>query len=222
MSEYSDHPVYWINKWITQELRDKSIIPVAAEYAVDLEDQTDFILPFMMPSQQNSESSTPWNEGHYKSLPFCVWTVEQVGGHDQPWNKHGNATYIFYDGAVAKLIEISNFVHDLTNREDWSADDINYKYRNDTNFPWEFQYICFTSGTGPAPASDEGGRNAYMCIIEYQAIYAGTGRVDNYDVNGFDVGIGRLGNENGGLNKVIPQLHHNNIYKIMNMEESKT
>jgi hypothetical protein len=43
-----------------------------------------------------------------------------------------------------------------------------------------------------------------MCIIEYQAIYAGTGRTNNYDVNGFDVGIGRLGDENGGLDKVIP------------------
>lgn len=189
MSIYSDVPVYWLNKWITAELRSKDIIPEESGYATDLEGETDFILPFMMPSQQNSESSTPWNEGHFQNLPFCVWTVEQTGGHDQPWNKHGNATYIFYDNQVSKLIEIASLVHDLTNREDWSATDINHFYRTNAVFPWEFQYICFISGSGPAPAADEGGRNAYMCIIEYQAIYAGPGRNIDYAA---DTDLGRI------------------------------
>ena len=143
----------------------------------------------MMPSQQTPESGTPYNEGHFVSLPFCVWTVEHTGGHDQPWTKHGNATYIFYDDDISKLLEISNFVHDLTNREDWSATDLNYFFREDATYPWEFKYICYVSGNGPAPASDEGGRNAYMCIIEFDAVYEGPGRNEDY---GAITGLGRI------------------------------
>lgn len=189
MSKYSDNPVYRINKWITSELRTKSIIPHVTDYVTDLNGDEDFPLPFMMASQQSPESSTPYSGGEYKSLPFAVWTVEQNGGHDQPWTRHGHATYIFYADDVNKLLEIATFVHDLTNREDWSAGDINYFYRLDSTYPWDFKCISFVSGTGPAPAQDEGGRNAYMCIIEFDAVYEGTGRQGNY---GYIGGLGTM------------------------------
>jgi hypothetical protein len=189
MSKYSDQPIYRINNWLTTELRQNLIIPDATEYLTDLDGDEDFELPFMMVSQQSPESSTPYYGGEYKNLPFCVWTVEQKGGHDQPWTRHGNATYIFYADDADKLFEIANFTHDLTNREDWSAIDINYFYRNDPTYPWDFKYVCFVSGTGPAPAQDEGGRNAYMCIIEFDAVYEGPDRDDNY---GATTGLGRI------------------------------
>jgi hypothetical protein len=189
MSRYDDHPAYRINKWVTQVLRDEDIIPEAADYLTDLDGEENFTLPFMMVGSQTPESSTPYNGGHYKSLPFCIYTVEQTGGHDQPWTRHGNLTYIFYADSSRKLIEIAQCVHDLTNREDWSATDINHFYRMDANYPFDFKYICFQSGSGPAPAQDEGGRMAYMCIIEYDAVYEGTGRNGNY---GAITGLGRI------------------------------
>jgi hypothetical protein len=189
MANYNDQPAYRINKWVTSDLRDKGIIPPVESYITDLNGAENFALPFMMISQQSPESTTPYNGGDYSSLPFCVWTVEQKGGHDQPWTRHGMVTYIFYADDAAKLLEISNAVHDLTNREDWSAIDINYFYRNDSTYPWDFKWIAFVSGTGPAPAQDEGGRNAYMCIIEYDAVYETTGRNGSY---GATTGLGRI------------------------------
>lgn len=189
MSKYSDQPIYRINKWITDSLRDKEIIPDVDEYVTDLEGDEDFALPFMMVAQQSPEASTPYYGGQYVNLPFCVWTVEQKGGHDQPWTRHGNATYIFYADDADKLFEIANFVHDLTNREDWSASDLNYYFRLDATYPWDFKCISFVSGTGPAPAQDEGGRNAYMCIIEFDAVYEGIGRDEDY---GYEGGLGTI------------------------------
>jgi hypothetical protein len=189
MSKYSDHPAYWINRWITNELRLKEVIPSETDYLTDLDGDENFELPFMMAAQQSPEASTPYNSGSYQSLPFCVWTVEQNGGSDQPWSKCGNITYVFYANDVAKVLEIANLVHDLTNREDWSAIDLNYVYRNNAIYPWDFKYVKFDSGTGPAPAPDEGGRNAYMIIIEYKAAYEGLNRIDDY---GAQTGLGRI------------------------------
>lgn len=189
MSKYSDTPYYRINKWLTTSLRDDGVIPPASEYITDLDDQEDLALPFMMVSQQSPESATPYNTGRYKSLPFCVWTVEQIGGHDQPWTRHGNITYIFYADSASKLLEIGQAIHDLTNREDWSATDINHFFRNDASYPFDFKFICFKSGTGPAPASDEGGRQAYMCIVEYDSVYEGINRDGDY---GAITGLGRI------------------------------
>jgi hypothetical protein len=189
MTKYSDIPPYWVNKWITQELRDEEIIPLAADYITDLDGDENVQLPFMMVSQQSPESSTPYNSGEYQDLPFCVWTAEQKGGHDQPWSRFWIITYIFYANDVSKLFEIAALLHDLTNREDWSASDLNYSFRNDDEFPWDFKKVCFDSGTGPAPAPDEGGRNAYMCIIETQAVYEGIDRNEDY---GAQTGLGRI------------------------------
>jgi hypothetical protein len=189
MGKYDDQPVYRVNKWITEELRSAGIIPAVSEYITDLDTEENFALPFMSAAQQTPESTTPYNSGAYHSLPFCVWTVEQKGGHDQPWSRCGGITYVFYANDVNKVLAIANFVHDLTNREDWSATDINYFYRNDETYPFDFKYICFDTGTGPAPATDEGGRNAYMVIIEYQATYEGTNRNGDY---GAVTGLGRI------------------------------
>lgn len=189
VTKYSEQPVYRINKWVTSELRTAGVIPDASLYVTDMDGAENLALPFMMAAQISPESSTPYNAGSYNNLPFCVWTVEQKGGHDQPWNRYGTATYIFYANDVNKVLEISNAVHDITNREDWSATDINYFFRNDSTYPWDFKTISFVSGTGPAPAKDEGGRNAYMVIIEFFATYEGTGRNGNY---GAITGLGRI------------------------------
>jgi hypothetical protein len=189
MSKYSDIPPYWLNKWVTQELRDKSIIPLATAYITDLDGDENVQLPFMMVSQQSPESSTPYNSGEYQDLPFCVWTAEQKGGHDQPWTKFWTVTYVFYANNVSTLFEIATLVHDLTNREDWAASDLNYAFRQDETYPWDFKNVCFDSGTGPAPATDEGGRNAYMCIIDMEAVYEGPNRNESY---GAQTGLGRI------------------------------
>ena len=191
-SKYDDTPYYRINKWLTAVLRDEGLVPPIGDYITDLEGDENFALPFMMVSQQSPESATPYNSSEYKSLPFCVWTCEQVGGHDQPWTRHGNITHIFYADDANLLLKISQAVHDLTNREDWAAQDINYFFSNDPTFPFDFKYICFKSGTGPSQQSDEGGRQAYMCIIEYDAVYEGINR-PAYDMNDAGPGTSQIG-----------------------------
>ena len=188
MSKYDDSPVYRINKWVTDSLRLDGVIPPVEEYVNDLDTQDNFAIPFMTAGQQQPEQTTQYNDG-YKSLPFCAYTVEQRGGHGQPWSKCGEITYIFYSGDINKLVRIGNYVHDLTNREDWSATDINYFYRLDATYPYDFKCISFVSGAGPAVARDEGGRHAYMCVIDYEATYEGTGRTNDYSA---ETGLGRI------------------------------
>lgn len=196
-SKYSDSPAYRINKWITSELRSNDVIPEATDYVSDVEGNIGLTLPFMMVAQQTPESSTPYTDADkYKDLPFCVYSIEQTGGHGQPWTNHGRVTYIFYAGSASKIIEISNLVHDLTHREDWSAQDLNFFLTEDATNPFEFNYICFLTGVGPRPQPDEGGRYGYMCVIEWDAIYQETDR-PAYDMNpgpdgNSQIGIGRI------------------------------
>lgn len=202
-SIYSDSPVYRINKWLTADLREKGVIPAVEKYITEVDTNdayndtdTTVTLPFLAISQQTPEMNTPYSEGEYQDLPFGIYTVEQKGGHGQPWTYHGIITYIFYAGDTSTLIEIANLVRDLTGREDWSAKDVNHFYRTDSTYPFDFKEVCFVSGTGPAPASDEGGRHKYMCIVEYDSTYEGVGR--NVDYND-TIGLSRMGNENGTM-----------------------
>lgn len=189
MTKYSESPAFRINKWVTDSLRLDAVIPPVEQYVTDLDTQSDFAIPFMVAAQQLPELVTPYDNGSFLSLPFCSWTVEQKGGHGMPWIRCGELTYIFYSIDIDKLMEISVYVHDLTNREDWSATDINYFYRTDGTFPFDFKSISFISGAGPAVAKDEGGRHAYMCVIEYSTTYEGLGRTNDY---GAQTGLGRI------------------------------
>lgn len=186
MSKYSDNPSLRFNKFIEAKLRgidqlngspdiDKSIIPQSSEYITDTDTDSEFQLPFFIPAGQNPETNTMADADTmtYINLPFAVYSIQQTKIKDEPWLICGSVTHVYYNTGVDKLFEISSYVQDLTDREDWSAQDINYFYSNDETFPFDFKSINFIHGVGPINSKDEGGRDSYMCTIGYDAVYVG-------------------------------------------------
>jgi len=196
MTNYKELPIYRLNKFIEERLRTETIIPASINYVTDTDDQADFAIPFMSPAAQLPELMTTFSEElvtptttGFTNLPFCTYTWKQDQRTDQPWMRCGTATYIFYSGDIDKLFEIANFVEDLCGREDRAAYDINYYFRADNTYPFDFKSINLMTGVGPHPATDEGGQYSYMVVLNYDCTYEGTGRVDSY-TNNHQVNIG--------------------------------
>lgn len=192
-TKYSDSPVFRINKFIENKLRGinelngsavsgTEIIPPLASYKNDTDTDDEFVIPFLSPAAQLPEVITIYDQDTttFQHLPFGVYSSRESKILDQPWKLCGQITYMFYFGGDDKLYEIASYINELCRREDWSAYDANYFYRNDTTFPFDFKTISFIDGSGPFPAQDEGGLSGYMCVIGYDATYEGTGRVGNY------------------------------------------
>lgn len=185
MSKYSELPIYRLNSFVEGRLRNEGIIPAESAYINDLDTSDNFGIPFMSPGAQQPELTTVFEEGAgFEDLPFCTYTWKQDRRSDMPWLRCGTVTYVFYSGDIDKLFEISNFIEDLCAREDRSAYDMNYYFRSDGTYPFDFKSINLVSGVGPNPTADEGGRYSYMCILGYDCTYEGTGRTDTYTSNG--------------------------------------
>jgi hypothetical protein len=200
MTKYNDSPHYKLNKWIENRLRgikeldatpvlDDAIIPLKESYITDVDtndafgdDDSGFLLPFMTPGGEQAETLSVYNKdnGKYTHVPICVYTIAKNQVVDQPWLLCGQVAYTFYSGDPDKLFEITNFVEDLCKREDWSAYDLNYFYRNDSSYPFDFKKISFLTSSGPMPTEDEGGLYSMLAVVGYDATYEGPGRVGEY------------------------------------------
>lgn len=203
MTKYKESLLLRVNKFIESRLRGISelngspnslmqIIPLATAYTTDVDTNDQFEdsvttinLPFMLPAGQLPEAMTPYQAGDrttevFKRLPTCTYTFADKSTPDEPWMRCSQITYVFYHNDVATLIEIVNMVIDLCKREDWSASDINYFYRNDNTNPFDFKGISVLSANGPMPVDEEGGRYSYLITIYCDATYEGLNRAQNY------------------------------------------
>jgi len=190
MTNYKEIPVFRLNKFIEDQLRLQDIIPESSQYIIDSDSDTDFVIPFISPAGQTPEIKTIFSEGlvtqtnpGFSDLPICTYTWKQNSRSDQPWIRCGLVTYVFYSGDIDKLFEIANYVEDLCGREDRSAYDLNYYFRADSTYPFDFKTINLMSGVGPNPADSEGGLYSYMVNINYDCSYEGIGRTDSYVAN---------------------------------------
>lgn len=201
-TKYDDQPFYRLNRFLENRLRgvnelnglvnpEEVFIPPASEYETDLVNQPNFRLPFFMAAQQSSEILTIYqtDEG-FKNLPFAVYSVMVPKKAGYVWSVAGQVTYNFYWSDIAGLFTISSFLDELLKREDWSADDVNYFFREDPTNPFDFKYVCSTTSAGPTPIEDEGGRSSYMVSVYYEATYEGPGRTDEYSYKNGPAGWG--------------------------------
>jgi hypothetical protein len=200
MTIYDDSPHYWINSWVENRLRGikelngsivpaSAVIPAKALYVTDVDTNDKFedatsiqAIPLFSPGGQQPETLTVYNSttNVYNQLPIATYTIMQQKVTDQPWLICGQVTYTFYFGNVEKLFEISHCVQDLTKREDWSAYDLNWFFRNDATYPFEMKNISFLNSAGPIPAKDEGGFSNLVISIGYDCTYEGKNRVGEY------------------------------------------
>jgi hypothetical protein len=200
MTVYDEAPYYRINRWIENRLRgikelngtvlsSQVIIPPKASYVTDVDTNDRFsdvssnqAIPFLSPGGVLPETLTVYNSTTkaYSQLPVGTYTVGLHKNHDEPWKLCGQIAYTFMFGEQKKLTEIVNFVETLTKREDKSAYDCNWFYRNDATYPFDMKSINFLTAAGPTPSKDEGGPALFVVAIGYDATYEGPNRVGDY------------------------------------------
>jgi len=178
--KYSISPVYSLNKFIQDKLVEMEFIDMA-DYTSDLNGNPNFVLPFLVPGQELPELETIYDDIQFKDLAYGIYSISHRYSSDEPYLMCGQAAYTFYHGDMDILIAMSDYITDILSREDWSANDINYHFRNDNLYPFEFKSVTVPTTAGPAPTEDEGGRNAFMIVVRYDATYEGPGR--NFTIN---------------------------------------
>lgn len=200
MTKYEEAPYYRINKWIENKLRGikelggtavsaEAIIPPKDAYVTDVDTNDRFLdmsstqaIPFLAPGGTPPEALTIYNNTikRFTHPPVGIYTIGLNKNHDEPWKLCGMIAYSFIHGDQGKLSEILNYVEALTKREDRSAYDCNWFYRNDPTYPFDMKTINFLSAAGPTPAKDDGGPSLVMVSVGYEATYEGVGRMGEY------------------------------------------
>jgi len=167
----------------------QAIIPQESEYTTDVDTNDRFAdvsstqdIPFFSPAATLPETMTIYNSATngFKQLPIATYTFRLNKVHDEPWNLCGMVTYTFIFDRIDVLGEIVNYVEALTKREDRSAYDCNWFFRNDPSYPFDMKNITFLQAAGPMPARDEGGLSMIVVSIGYDATYEGPNRVGEY------------------------------------------
>lgn len=198
-TKYNEAPFYRINKWVENRLRGikelngsivpaDAIIPPKTDYITSVDtnaafaDPTPaFTIPFLTPGGTLPETMTVYTQSKlFSQLPIGTYTVNLIKTHDEPWKLSGQIAYTFMFGEQDKLTEMVNFIEALTKREDRSAYDCNWFYRNDPTYPFDMKVINFLTAAGPTPSKDEGGLKQFIVAIGYDATYEGPNRVGEY------------------------------------------
>ncbi len=174
-AKYGDSPVYSINKFIQDKLVEMEFIDMT-KYVSDFSGDANTVLPFLIPGQELPEVETIYDQDGYKDLAYGVYSVSHRYYPDEPYMMCGQIAYTLYHGDIDVLMGMTDYVIDILSREDWTANDINYHFRADTTYPFEFKTVFVLTSAGPAPSEDEGGRNSFMIVVKYDSTYEGTGR----------------------------------------------
>lgn len=175
-TKYGESPVYSINKFIQDKLVEMEFIDMA-DYVSDFVGDVNTVLPFLIPSQEVPELETIYDQDGFKDLSYGIYSVSHRYCPDESYMMCGQIAYTFYHGDIDTLMGMADYLVDIISREDWTANDINYHFRADASYPFEFKTLCVLTTAGPAPAEDEGGRNSFMIVVRYDATYEGSGRV---------------------------------------------
>lgn len=175
MTKYGESPVYSINKFVQDKLIEMEFIDIS-KYVSDFSGDVDQSIPFLIPGQEISEIETIYDQTGYKDLAYGIYSVSHRYCSDEPYMLCGQIAYTFYHGDVDTLMAMADYLVDIISREDWTANDINYHFRANAAYPFEFKTIYVLTTAGPAPAEDEGGRNSFMIVVRYDATYEGAGR----------------------------------------------
>lgn len=174
-AKYGDSPVYSINKFIQDKLVEMEFIDMT-KYVSDFTGDANTVLPFLIPGQELPEVETIYDQDGFKDLSYGIYSVSHRYSPDEPYMMCGQIAYTFYHGDIDTLMGLADYVVDILSREDWTANDINYHFRADAIYPFEFKTVCVLTSAGPAPSEDEGGRNSFMIVVKYDATYEGTDR----------------------------------------------
>ncbi len=173
--KYGESPVYYINKYLQDKLVELEFIDMD-DYKSDFNGDANFVLPFLIPGQEVPEVETIYDEAEFKSLPYGIYSLSHRYCPDEPYLICGQLAYTFYHDDMDVLIAMAEYLVDLLSREDWSAGDINVHFRSDEDYPFEFKTVFVTTSAGPAPTTDEGGRNSFMIVARYDCTYEGVNR----------------------------------------------
>lgn len=175
MTKYGESPAYSVNRFIQDKLVEMEFIDMS-KYVSDFAGDADQVIPFLIPGQEIPELETIYDQTGYKDLSYGIYSVSHRYCPDEPYMLCGQIAYTFYHGDTDVLMAMADYLVDNLSREDWTASDINYHFRANADYPFEFKTVYVLTTAGPAPAEDEGGRSSFMIVVRYDATYEGTGR----------------------------------------------
>lgn len=181
-AKYGDSAVYRLNEFVQDKLQEMEFIDMS-RYKSDFAGDLDTGLPFMVPGQDFPEMTTMYDEAEYLDLPYCIYSFSHRPTPDEPYMQCGQVAYSFMHGDVDTLIGLAEYSEELLKREDWTAADINYHFRANADYAFEFKNVSVQSTAGPAPTGDEGGRSSFMVVARFDATYEGPGRNYTQDLS---------------------------------------
>lgn len=172
---YGVSPVYILNRFIEDKLQEMGFIDMS-QYKSDYVGGTDYKLPFMVPGQDLPEMTTIYDDSSFKDLAYCIYSMSHRASPDELYMYCGQVAYNFFYGDIDMLIALGDYLDDLLKRDDWTAQDVNNHHYAPTDNPFDFKWVSVLTTAGPAPTGDEGGRNSFMVVVRFDAVYEGTGR----------------------------------------------
>ncbi len=158
MGKYDLSGVHVYNKFLWAKLKEE----------FDWLDESNYkgLIP-ILPSQQ-----IPQITEAASGKPFIIYNYTDAGKDLAFYAPIQQVSYIIYSDHEGQLRQIMNFIETLSNRFDWTAEDVNHFIPSISNSSgdsddakFDFKYVRVMATNGPQPFEQENGRQAAMVMI---------------------------------------------------------
>lgn len=164
MTDYGSIGTYQLNKWLMNKLKDLTWINdstgnqekvfKAYQFAGGTTALTPMIQGAQVPDFTNIAGGPPFIVFSYSTGAGISWE-----------RKREQAAYVIWDGNTLRLRTIQNYMNNLLERFEWTAEEVNDYLRPS---PFDFKYVHVTTATSPDPAITEQGRQKGLIVAAFE------------------------------------------------------
>jgi hypothetical protein len=164
MTDYASIGTYQLNKWLMSKLKDLNWTNDATGNeekvfkAYTIAGGSSTVPPLVqgapLPEHFNISGGPPIIVFSYSTGSGVSWELQRE-----------QAAYVIWDSNTLRLRIIQNYMKDLLNRYEWTAEDV-----NDFLTPslYDFKYVQITTATSPDPAISEQGRQKGLVVAAFE------------------------------------------------------
>lgn len=167
MTDYNSIGTYELNKFLLNKLKDLEWKPTPSTTEKVFKAYT--IAGGSSPVPPLSQGAPlPEHFNITGGPPIIVFSYSTGAG--VAWErKREQAAYVIWDANTARLRVIQNYMINLLERFELTAEEINdYLYSINPNNPFEFKYVQQTTATSPDPAITEQGRQKGLVVAAFE------------------------------------------------------
>lgn len=166
MSDYKSIGTYELNRFLLSKLKDLEWKPTPSTTekvfkAYTMSGGTSVVPPLAQGAPQPAQINLAGGP------PFIVFGYSTGAGVS--WErKREQAAYVVWDADTARLAVIQNYMINLLERFDTTAEEVN-DFLNATNQSlYDFKYVQVTTATSPDPAITEQGRQKGLVVAAFE------------------------------------------------------